>query len=88
MLQTYADGLWTCEKPPSAFVLAMLGTAINPDELGATDTAALMSRPGPPLSFGQQVVLEALRGFDDTDLVAAAPHIHDLPRNRLLSTKH
>ncbi len=83
MLRTYTDGLWTCEKPPSAFVLAMLGTAIDPDELSDAVTAALLSRPAPPLTFGQQVVLEALRGFDDQDLVAAAPHIHELLRDGL-----
>ncbi len=33
---------------------------------------------GPPaLPWGQRVVLEALRGFDDDVLVAAAPRVHD-----------
>ncbi len=34
---------------------------------------------GPPsLTWGQRVVLESLRGFDDGVLVQAAPHVHDL----------
>lgn len=88
MLRTYTDGLSTCEKPPSAFVLAMLGIAVDPDELGAAVTAALLSRPGPPLTFGQQVVLEALRGFDEEILVAAAPYIHELLRDGLPASGH
>lgn len=88
MLRTYTDGLWTCEKPPSPFVLAMLGTALDPAELDVAVTAALLSRPGPPLTFGQQVVLEALRGFDDQQLVAAAPYIHELLRGGLPSAQH
>ena len=81
MLRTYTDGLWTCEKPPSVFVLAMLGTAVDPDELNAA--VNLLSRPAPALRFGQQVVLEALRGLDDDLLVTAAPYIHDLLRDGL-----
>lgn len=88
MLRTYTDGLWTCETPPSAIVLAMLGTAVAPVELDAAVTAALQSRPGPPLTFGQQVVFEALRGFDDDALVAAAPYIHELLRDGLPTAEH
>ncbi len=36
------------------------------------------------LTIGQRTVLEALRGFDDTHLLSAAPHIHDLLRNHRL----
>lgn len=45
--------------------------------------AALVHRAGqepgaPPLSWGQRVVLEALREFGDARLVAAAPYIYEL----------
>lgn len=81
MLRTYTDGLWTCKKPPSTFVLARLGNAVDPDDLDTAVAASLLCRPGRPLTFGQQVVFEALRGFDDEHLVAAAPHIYELLRD-------
>lgn len=31
-----------------------------------------------PLSWAQRVVLQALRGFDDATLVAAAPRVYEL----------
>lgn len=34
-----------------------------------------------PLSWGQRVVLEGLRDFDDDVLVAAAPHVHEFLRS-------
>ena len=88
MLRTYTGGLWTSEKPPSAFVLALLSIAVDPHELDAAVTAALLSRPGPPLTFGQQLALEALRGFDEGILVAAAPYIHELLRDGLPASGH
>lgn len=83
MLRTYTDGLWTADRPPPAHVLAGLARAVPPDELHAAVRAALADRadqaqPGPALTWGQRVVLEGLRGFDDARLVAAAPHIHEL----------
>ncbi len=87
MLRTYNDGLWTCEKPPPPFVLALLGTAVDPIELAAAVSASLLSRPGPPLTFGQQVVLEAIRGFDEL-LLAAAPHIPELLRDEPPLARH
>ena len=83
MLRTYTDGLWTAEHPPPPHVLDALGRVIDPEDLGAAVRAALAHRSEqatstPPLTWGQRVVLEALRGFDDARLVAAAPHVYDL----------
>ena len=82
-LRTYTDGLWTAERPPPEHVLAGLSRVVNAEELAAAVRAALAHRAGQepgaaPLSWGQRVVLEALRGFDDARLVAAAPLVHDL----------
>lgn len=83
MLRTYTDGLWTAERPPPQHVLAGLARAVDAEELSAAVLAALAQRAGQDrgaaaLSWGQRVVLEALRGVDDARLVAAAPHVHEL----------
>ena len=87
-LRTCTDGVWTRQRRPSAYVLAMLGTALEPDELDDAVQRSLLSRTVPPLTFGQRVVLEALRGFDDTTLTSAAPHIHELLRDRTWTSQH
>ena len=83
MLRTYTDGLWTAEHPPPQYVLDALAQAVDPEELGAAVRAALAHRAEQatspqPLTWGQRVVLEALRDFDDARLVAAAPHVYEL----------
>lgn len=87
MLRTYTDGLWTADRPPPDRVLAGLARAVDPDDLRAAVLAALRERAEKSqsvqsLTLGQRTVLEALRGFDDEQLVAAAPHIHDLVKQR------
>ena len=83
LLRTYTDGLWTADRPPPERVLAGLARVVDPGELAAAVLASLAHRadqgPGAEvLSWGQRVVLEALRGFDDARLVAAAPHVYEL----------
>ena len=83
MLRTYTDGLWTAESPPPQYVLDALARAVDPEDLSAAVRASLAHRAEQatspqPLTWGQRVVLEALRGFDDARLVAAAPHVYDL----------
>lgn len=87
-LRTYTDGVWTRTRPPSVYVLALLGTAVDPDELHEAVTRSLLTAPAPPLTLGQRVVLEALRGFDDTILTSAAPHIYELLRDRTWTSQH
>ena len=83
MLRTYTDGLWRAEQPPPEHVLAGLALAVDPGELQAAVRAARAHRAGQEpgavaLSWGQRVVLEALREFDDARLIAAAPHVYEL----------
>lgn len=78
MLRTYTDGLWTADRPPAGRVLAGLARAVDPAELTVAVRAAVHQRAQPMLTLGQRVVLEAVRGFHDDVLIAAAPHIHDL----------
>lgn len=64
-------------------MLAALSLAVDPDELQTAVRQAMLARSEqttglPEVSFGQRVVLEALRGFDDELLVQVAPHVHDL----------
>lgn len=82
-LRTYTDGRWTADRLPPVRVLAGLSRAVDPVALQVAVRRAMLARfeqtvGPPPLSWGQRVVLEALRGFDDDVLVAAAPHVHDL----------
>ncbi len=83
LLRTYTDGLWTADHLPPVRVLAALSQAVDPTELQRAVREAMLARTdqsqGPPsLTWGQRVLLEALRGFDDGVLVEAAPHVHDL----------
>lgn len=80
-LRTYTDGVWRAEKPPSPYVLAMLGNAVHPDELDAAVAAALAARGAPQLTVGQRAVLEAVRGFPDERLVELAPLVYELVRD-------
>lgn len=80
-LRTYTDGLWTRDRPPSTRVLTALARAVDHAELDTAVRAALAGRPARPLTFGQQVLLEALAGFDDDRLTGAAPYIHELVRD-------
>lgn len=78
-LRTYTDGRWTAASPPPTEVLEALARTVDRAELDAAVLAARHAREAAPeLSWGQRVVLEALRGFDDEHLVAAAPHVYDL----------
>lgn len=79
-LRTYTDGVWRAEQPPSPYVLAMLGNAVDPDELDAAVKATLAGRGAPQLTVGQRAVLEAVRGFPDEQLVELAPLVHELIR--------
>ena len=82
-LRTWTDGLWTADRMPPVRVLAALSETIGPAEVQRTVRRAMLARADqaagpPPLTWGQRVVLEALRGFDDDLLVTAAPHVHAL----------
>lgn len=82
-LRTYTDGRWTAGRLPPVQVLAGLSQAVDPGELHVAVRQAMLARAdddlGPPaLTWGQRVVLEALRGFDDELLVAVAPHVQEL----------
>ena len=82
-LRTYTDGRWTADRLPPVRVLAGLSLAVDPAALQVAVRRAMLARSEqtigpPPLSWGQRVVLEALRGFDDDVLVAVAPYVHDL----------
>ena len=78
-LRTYTDGRWTAAQPPPAEVLEALARVVDRAELDAAVLEARWAREEPPaLSWGQRVVLEALRGFDDDHLVAVAPYVYDL----------
>lgn len=82
-LRTWTDGLWTADRLPPVRVLAALSDAVGPAEVQRAVREAMLARVDrvdgpPPLTWGQRVVLEALRGFDDDLLVAAAPHVHTL----------
>ena len=82
-LRTWTDGLWTADRVPPVRVLAALSEAVGPAEVQRAVREAMLARADqaagpPPLTWGQRVVLEALRGFDDDLLVAAAPHVHAL----------
>lgn len=64
-------------------VLAALSDAVGPADVQRAVRESMLARADdaggpPPLTWGQRVVLEALRGFDDGVLVAAAPRVHDL----------
>lgn len=83
LLRTDTDGLWTADHIPPVRVLAALSQAVGPAELQRAVQEAMLARTdeaqGPPsLTWGQRVLLEALRGIDDGVLVGAAPHVHDL----------
>lgn len=83
LLRTYTDGLWTADHNPPVRVLAALSQAVDPTELQRAVRKAMLARTyqsqrPPPLTWGQRVLLEALRGFDDDVLIEAAPHVHDL----------
>ncbi len=83
LLRTYTDGLWTADHLPPVRVLAALSQAVDPTELQRAVREAMLARTdqsqGPPsLTWGQLVLLEALRGFDDDVLIQAAPRVHDL----------
>lgn len=80
-LRTYTDGVWRAQQPPSPYVLAMLGNAVDPDELDAAVAAALAARGAPPLTVGQRAVLEAVRGFPDKLLIELAPDVHEFVRD-------
>lgn len=82
-LRTWTDGRWTADRLPPVRVLAALSDAVGSAEVHRAVHDAMLARTdraeGPPsLTWGQRVVLEALRGFDDDLLVAAAPHVHDM----------
>ena len=82
-LRTYTDGLWRAASPPPPDVLVGLEAAVGAEPVQAAVLASLAHRlqqtgAVSPLSWGQRVVLEALRGFDDTLLVAVAPHVYEL----------
>jgi len=90
-LWTYTDGRWTAERLPPVAVLAALSQAVDPGELQVAVQDAMRARheqiAGPPaLTWGQTVVLDALRGFEDDVLVAAAPHVHDVVAAYVLET--
>lgn len=79
-LRTWTDGLWTADRMPPVRVLAALSGAVSPPDLQRAVREAMLARADqadgpPPLTCGRRVVLEALRGFDDDLLVAAAPHV-------------
>lgn len=81
-LRTYTDARWTADRPPPVRVLAALSTAVDPLELQRAVRESLAARREqadgvPVLAVGQRAVLEALRGFDDDVLVAAAPCVHE-----------
>ncbi len=83
LLRTYTDGLWTADHLPPVRVLAALSQAVDPTELQRAVREAMLARTdqsqGPPLlTWGQRVLLEALRGFNDDIMIEAAPHVHDL----------
>ena len=64
-------------------VLVALSQAVDPTDLQRAIPETMLARTDqaqgpPPLIRGQRVLLEALRGFDDDVLIAAAPHVHDL----------
>lgn len=82
-LRTYTDGLWTADRLPPVRVLAALSQAVEPADVQRAVRDAMAARADdaaspPPLTWGQRVVLEGLRGFDDGVLVAAAPQVHNL----------
>ena len=82
-LRTWTDGLWTGDRLPPVRVLAALSEAVGSADVQRAVREAMLARTDradgpPPLTWGQRVVLEALRGFDDDLLVAAAPHVHAL----------
>ena len=82
-LRTHTDGRWTADQLPPVRVMAAPSLAVDPAELQAAVRQAMLARAEqrtglPEVSFGQRVVLEALRGSDDELLVAVAPHVHDL----------
>jgi len=82
-LRTYTDGLWTADRLPPVRVLAALSEAVGPTDVQRAVRETMAARAddaaGPPsLTWGQRVVLEAVRGFDDDLLVVAAPRVHDL----------
>ncbi len=75
-LRTYTDGLWTADHMSPVRVLAALSEAVTPADLQRAVRQAMVARTdeseGPPsLTWGQRVVLESLRGFDDGVLVQA-----------------
>ena len=83
MLRTYIDGRWTADRLPPVRVLSGLSLAVDPAALQVAVRRAMLARSEqtvgpPPLSWGQRVVLEGLRAFDDDVLVAVAPYVHDL----------
>jgi len=82
-LRTWTDGLWSADRLPPVRVLAALSGAVGSSEVQRAVRETMLTRAdqagGPsPLTWGQRVVLEAVRGFDDDLLVAAAPRVHDL----------
>ncbi len=82
-LRTYTDGLWTADHLPPVRVLAALSQAVDLTELQRAVREAMLARAdqaqgAPSLTWGQRVMLEALREFDDDVLVETAPHVHDL----------
>lgn len=78
-LRTYTDARWTADRLPPVRVLAALAQAVDPRERYNAVMASLLARADevapPALTWGQRVVLEALRGYDDEVLVAAAPRV-------------
>ena len=65
-LRTYTDGRWTADQLPPVAVLAGLSQAVDPASLQVAVRDAMRARyeqtVGPPeLTWGQRVVLEALR---------------------------
>jgi hypothetical protein len=93
LLRTYTDGLWTADHLPPVRVLAALSQAVDPTELQRAVRDAMLARTDqltgpPPLTWGQRVLLEALREFDDDVLIAAAPHVHDLLTSFTTGAEH
>lgn len=88
-LRTYTDSRWIAGQQPSQHVLTALAQVIPADELRTAVDAALHQRGETQpdfLTVGQRTVLEALRGFSDTQLLEVAPRLHDLLRARIEPT--
>ena len=73
--------LRTAGRPPPVDVPEAPGRTVDPHELDAAVRTSTATKPAAAPTPGRWVVLEALPDLDDELLTAAAPHVHEPPRD-------